>query len=363
MSDQPLVFEEWPAGDASVIAAVRIHSPRNLNSLSLDMIRLLRPRLEAWAEDERVVAVWLEAEGDKAFCAGGDIVSLYRSMTEPGGSDLGEAFFREEYLLDHQIHEFPKPVICWGHGIVMGGGIGLMVGASHRVVTEASRLAMPEVNIGLYPDVGAGWFLNRMPGRLGLFLGLTGARMNAADALYTGMADRFIQHAFKSQVIDTLRGERWQGRDAHGVIGSVLRQFEARSREALPESPLRRHYDDIQRATDADTLVDTVAQLQELAGRDDWLGKSVRGLTNASPTSLALTWRHLRSCRLEGLRAVLDKERVLSVNCLHKGEFAEGVRALLIDKDLQPRWRYPSLVDLDTDWIEDFFREHDNNKR
>lgn len=356
MSDQPLVFEEWPAGASSVIAAVRLNSPRNLNSLSLDMIRLLRPQLEAWSQDERVVAVWLEAEGDKAFCAGGDIVSLYRSMTEPGGTGEGEAFFREEYQLDYEIHTFPRPVVCWGHGIVMGGGIGLMVGASHRVVTEASRLAMPEVNIGLYPDVAGGWFLNRMPGRLGIFLGLTGARMNAADALFTGMADRFIRHSLKNEVIAELRAADWGDSDPHAVVGSVLRRFGSASREALPESPLRSYYDDIQQATDADSLADVVAQLQELGRREDWLGQSVKGLASASPTSLALTWQHLRDCRLDGLQTVLDKERVLSVNCLHKGEFAEGVRALLIDKDRQPRWRYPTLADLDNDWIASFFR-------
>lgn len=356
MSDQPIVFEEWSTADDAVIGVARLSTPRNLNSLSLDMIRLLKPQLQRWAEDARVRAVWLESEGDKAFCAGGDIVALYRSMTEPGGASEGETFFAEEYELDYQIHTYPKPIVCWGNGIVMGGGIGLMVGASHRVVTEHSRLAMPEVNIGLYPDVAGGWFLNHMPGRTGLFLGLTGARINGADALFVGMADRFIRHDLKTEVIEALKAGSWRDRDGHSVVGSVLRQFEQQSQDAMPESPVRAHFDDINRATDADSLEQVVGQLAELAGRDDWLGKVTKGLSNASPTSLALVWRHLHSCRLDSLKEVLDKELVLSCNCLKKGEFAEGIRALLIDKDLQPRWRYASLAELDGQWIDDFFQ-------
>jgi enoyl-CoA hydratase/carnithine racemase len=357
MSDQPMVFEEWTTNGGGRIAVARLNSPRNLNSLSMDMIRLLKPQLQRWADDDSVCAVWLEAEGDKAFCAGGDIVSLYRSMTEPGKLAEGERFFTEEYELDYLIHTFPKPVVCWGNGIVMGGGIGLMAGASHRVVTEHSKLAMPEVSIGLYPDIGAGWFLTRMPGRTGMFLGLTGTRMNPADALFVGMADRFVSHELKGQVIDGLASANWQGSSANSVVSSVLRQYEQQSREALPASPVRDHFDDIQQATDGDSLEQVVAQLKDLSGSEGWLGKAVKGLASASPTSLALTWKHLQRSQRDSLKQVLDNELVMSVNCLKKGEFAEGIRALLIDKDMQPRWRYASLAELDNEWIEEFFSQ------
>lgn len=358
MSHQPIVFEERETADGAVIAVARLNTPKALNSLSLEMIRLLTPKLKNWSEDERVQAVWIEAEGDKAFCAGGDIVALYRSMTEPktgSGATLGEAFFTEEYELDYLIHTYPKPIVCWGHGIVMGGGIGIMAGASHRVVTEASMLAMPETSIGLYPDVAAGWFLNRAPGRTGLFLGLTGARMNAADALFVKLADRFIKHEFKASVVKDLVARNWQGEDAFAVVSSVLRQHEGRSQDALPDSPVRSHLDEINRVTDADTLSDMVARMQELAGGEGWLAKATRSLEAASPTSLALCWQHLRNCRLDSLSEVLAKELTLSRNCLSKGEFVEGVRALLIDKDKQPRWRYASLVEMDPEWIDSFF--------
>lgn len=356
MSDQPILFEEWHTAGNERIAVARLNTPRNLNSLSMDMIQLLRPQLQRWADDPEVCAVWLDAEGDRAFCAGGDIVALYRSMTEPGKLSEGERFFSEEYALDYQIHTFPKPVICWGNGIVMGGGIGLMVGASHRVVTEHSKLAMPEVSIGLYPDVGAGWFLNRMPGRTGLFLGLTGARMNGADALFVGMADRFIKHPLKSDVINALKASDWLADNAHAVTARVLRQFEQQSQDALPESPVRQHLDEINRAADADTPEQVVAQLKQLNSRDDWLGKSTKTIGNASPTSLALMWQHYHRSRHHGLKQVLDNELVMSHNGLKKGEFAEGIRALLIDKDMQPRWRYASLGEMDQEWIDSFFR-------
>jgi enoyl-CoA hydratase/carnithine racemase len=357
-SHQPIVFEEWKTADGALIAVARLNTPKALNSLSLEMIRMLTPQLKSWAEDDRVRAVWIEAEGDRAFCAGGDIVALYRSMTEPqsdSGVSEGVAFFTEEYEMDYLIHSFPKPVVCWGHGLAMGGGVGIMAGASHRVVTETSKLAMPESSIGLYPDVAAGWFLNRAPGRTGLFLGLTGARMNAADAIFVGLADRFIKHELKAAVVADLTARNWQGEDAFAVVGSVLRQHENQSADVLPESPVRTHFDEINRVTDADSLTDMVAQMRELSSGDGWLAKSTQPLKAASPTSLTLCWQHLRNCRQDSLSEVLAKELTLSKNCLSKGEFAEGVRALLIDKDKQPRWRYASLAEMDSKWIDSFF--------
>lgn len=359
-SHQPVVFEEWKTTDGAVIAVARLNTPKALNALTLEMIRMLEAKLKSWAGDDRIRAVWIEAEGDKAFCAGGDIVALYRSMTEPqsgGGASAGETFFTEEYELDYLIHTYPKPVICWVHGIAMGGGIGILAGASHRVVTETSMMAMPETSIGLYPDVAAGWFLNRAPGRAGLFLGLTGGRMNAADAIFVGLADRFIKHEEKAAVVADLAAHNWQGEDAFAVVGSVLRQHENQSADALPESQVRAYFDEINRVTDADSLAKMVAQMTELAGGDGWLAKSTKPLAFASPTSLALCWQHLQNCRLDSLREVLDKELVLSKNCLINGEFAEGVRALLIDKDKQPRWRYASLEEMSSEWIDSFFEQ------
>ena len=201
-----VLFNEFPTADGNKIVEIQLNAERSLNALTLDMIDLIQPKLDAWKEDDSVVCVLFDSAGEKAFCAGGDVVNLYKSMVGEGDPNFPTDFFTREYILDHTIHTYPKPIICWGNGIVMGGGMGLMNGCSHRVVTEKTHMAMPEVTIGLYPDVGGSWFLNHMPGRTGLFLGLTGNRMNAADALFLGLADRFIASELRGQVVEKLQG-------------------------------------------------------------------------------------------------------------------------------------------------------------
>ncbi|WP_438405061.1 enoyl-CoA hydratase/isomerase family protein, partial [Aeromonas hydrophila] len=185
----------YPTEDGHQVGVLTLDSPASLNALSLPMIQILQQTLTRWEQDPAIVCGLLLGEGEKAFCAGGDIRSFYYRKQEASGSELFEYardFFEQEYRLDHHIHSYRKPLICVADGICMGGGIGLFAGADFRVVTERSLFAMPEVTIGLYPDVGASWFLSRMPGLLGLWLGLTGARFNGSDAIGLGLADHAI---------------------------------------------------------------------------------------------------------------------------------------------------------------------------
>jgi enoyl-CoA hydratase/carnithine racemase len=214
----PVLAETLAADNGSLIGVLTLSAEKTLNALSLPMVELLSAQLAAWAYDERIAMVLLQGAGDKAFCAGGDLHNLYSTMmahraSRQAGEVLGNGyaneFFAREYTLDYRIHTYPKPILCWGHGIVMGGGIGLMAGASHRVATEKTRLAMPETGIGLFPDVGGSWFLSRMPGGTGRFLALTGASINAADARYVGLADRVLAHADKPQVLAALLRQPW----------------------------------------------------------------------------------------------------------------------------------------------------------
>jgi enoyl-CoA hydratase/carnithine racemase len=214
----PVLFGTLTADNGRRIGMITLNAEKTLNALSLEMIDLITAQLEAWATDEGLAMVLLQAAGDKAFCAGGDLQNLYQSMlihhdsTEKDdirANPYARDFFDREYRLDYFIHTYPKPILCWGHGIVMGGGIGLMAGASHRVVTEKSRLAMPEIAIGLFPDVGGSYFLNRMPGKLGLFLALTGAMINTADAKFVQLADYAIAQVDKSKVLDELLRQPW----------------------------------------------------------------------------------------------------------------------------------------------------------
>lgn len=356
MSDAPVIFEELATQDGHLIGVATLNAPKALNALSLEMIEAMYPQFLAWQDNDKVKAVWLQGAGDKAFCAGGDIVQLYNSMVEhPGGPNpYAETFFTDEYRLDHLIHTYSKPFILWGNGIVMGGGLGLMAGASHRVVTESARIAMPEITIGLYPDVGGSYFLNRMPGRTGLFLGLTGANINAADALFVGLGDRFVTHERREATFDALKAADWSA-DAQTVVNQVLRQQESASLEALPASPVRDHFDQIQQLTDADDVPTLVQQITSVETDDKWLSRAASTLKAGSPTAMHLIVRQLKATRQMSLAEVFRAELNLSVQAACKGEFAEGIRALLIDKDREPKWHSADVAAVESEWLDNFF--------
>lgn len=356
--DQAVLLETRETSAGQTIGVVRLNAPKSLNALSMAMIEPMLLQLKTWAEDDSIVAVWMEAEGDKAFCAGGDVVQLYQGMTASPDKavQLATSYFGAEYRLDYLIHTYPKPLIVWGHGIVMGGGLGLMSGAAHRVVTEASRIAMPEITIGLYPDVGASWFLNRMPGRCGYFLGLTGAQMNAADACFVGLADRCIPNAQREAVLDALCEAITAADLADQQVHQLLKDFEAQDTSDWPEAQVQPHFDVIQSLTDAANDELLVEQLLTYSGDDPWLSRATRTLAAGSPSSMRLIPDQLRRSRYLSLVEVFQSELVVSVQSCLKGEFAEGVRALLVEKDKQPKWQHPTVEAVPKAWVDDFHR-------
>jgi enoyl-CoA hydratase/carnithine racemase len=354
-----VLFNEYPTQDGRKIGEILLNSERSLNALQLEMIDLIQPQLDAWKDDDSIVAVVMDSVGPKAFCAGGDIVGLYHELKAGNTEELPKAFFGREYRLDFTIHTYPKPIICWGSGIVMGGGMGLMNGCSHRVVTETTMMAMPEVTIGLYPDVGGSWFLNRMPGRTGLFLGLTGSRMNAADALFLGLADRFVGSEMRSAMMERLQAADWQI-EADTAVNQVLRQLEQESQalnSAQPqaESAVRNHYDFIQQVTDHDAVADIVAALVATETDDKWIQKAQKAIGHGSPLAINLIHRQWHRAVHLSLAEAFRAELELSVQCCRNGEFAEGIRALLVDKDGAPNWMFSSLEDVDQNTVNRFF--------
>lgn len=350
-----VLFNEYPTQDGKKIVEICLNSERSLNALTLEMIDLIQPQLDAWKEDDSVVAVILDSAGEKAFCAGGDVVNLYKSMTGDGDKSFPEDFFTREYTLDYTIHTYSKPIICWGSGIVMGGGMGLMNGCSHRVVTETTHMAMPEVTIGLYPDVGGSWFLNHMPGRTGLFLGLTGNRMNAADALFLGLADRFVAAELRSNMIERLQAEAWEG-DATAAVNRVLRELEDESKPQCDNnSPVQNNFELIQRVTDQDSVEQIVESLLAEETEDKWVSKAQKAISHGSPLAVNLIQRQLQETRHMSLKEVFMAELELSVQCCTHREFPEGVRALLVDKDGAPQWTYKTLADVDQNKLNEFF--------
>lgn len=360
MAEQVVVFEEREAGSGKRVGFARLNAEQSLNALSQSMIDLLGPRLTAWAEDPAIACVVLQGSGEKAFCAGGDVVSLYQSMREnPGGtSQLAEHFFESEYRLDYQIHTYPKPILCWGHGIVMGGGLGLMAGASHRVVTERSRIAMPEVAIGFYPEVGATWFLNRMPGRTGLFLGLTGASINAADAMYVGLADYFLLSEQQADVFDALGDVDWSEDTSvnHERLSQLLRGFAEPNLDRMPASKVAEHRGLIDQITEQRSVEGILQALRSHENTDDWLSNGLKSLEAGSPTSARIVIEQLQRGRHLSLKEAFILELNMSVQFTRQSDFAEGVRALLVDKDRNPKWSPARLEDVTASSIDKYFQ-------
>lgn len=360
MSKQAVLFETLPTASGHRFGRATLNAPASLNALSLPMVDLLHQQLRAWADDPGIAGVVLDAAGDKAFCAGGDVVGLSNAIRAlPAGQVPPEAaaFFEREYRLDHAIHTYPKPIVCWGHGFVMGGGIGLMAGASHRVVTPRSRLAMPEIGIGLYPDVGGSWLLSRLPGRTGAFLALTGAHLNAADALFAGMADFLCPHEGHGALLQALATTAWTGRQASDAA-QLSHLLESLGRGAeLPASPLRTQFDRINEIIGHDGLPDLAPRLQALAhDADPWLAQAGTAFVKGSPTSAWLGLELQRRARHLSLADTFRLELQASVGCCAHNDFAEGVRALLIDEDRNPRWQPATLDEVTPAWIEDHLR-------
>jgi enoyl-CoA hydratase/carnithine racemase len=355
-----VLFQERKTASGHRVGIVTLNAETSLNALSLDMIRLLDPKLKQWAADPAIVCVVIDGAGGKAFCAGGDVRFLREAVLAHEGAapnPQAEAFFSEEYRLDYRIHTYRKPILVWGGGIVMGGGLGLLAGASHRVVTETSRIAMPEITIGLYPDVGGSWFLRRMPGRSGLFLGLTGASLNGHDALFVGLADFFLRNGDRSVLMEQLAAVAWTDDVAanHIVLSKRLRQFAGGALELKPVSNVEKHFAEIARLTDGDSLAEVVATIIGYPGDDAWLRKAAAALAGGSPTSAALIWALWRRANHLSLAEVFQLELVVSLQCCAHPDFAEGVRALLIDKDNKPRWTPATLAQVSEAWIAQHF--------
>lgn len=353
-----VLFSELDAEQGKKIGVATLNVEKKLNSLNQDMVQALRQQLTQWQDDDDIVCVWLQGAGEKGFCAGGDVRCLRDKIEEVGPQQAlpyVQAFFENEYRLDFQIHTYPKPIIVWGHGIVMGGGIGLMCGASHRIVTEKSRLAMPEVTIGLYPDVGGTWFLNHAPGRTGLFLGLTGANINATDAIFVGMADRFVPSDKKQTLLDQLQQAVFGDDPVENgaMVNGLLRKLE--SEAEMPPSQVQQNYHTIQKATDGDNLVEVVENILAIDSDDKWLSKAKATLQAGCPTTAHLVYQQLQRGKKLSLPGVFQLELIMSLQCALHPDFPEGVRALLVDKDGAPKWQHDSVADVPRSWVDEHF--------
>ncbi|NRD66663.1 enoyl-CoA hydratase/isomerase family protein [Corallococcus exiguus] len=329
------------------VGLVTLNRPKALNALSLEMCRALHPQLDAWAADPSVKAVVISGAGGRAFCAGGDVRAVASSVARSDMS-LSREFFRAEYALNHRIHHFPKPFIAWVDGICMGGGLGLSAHGAFRVVTEKLVLAMPETAIGIFPDVGGGWFLPRFPGEAGTYLGLTGARCDAADALWLGYATHRVESSRLEDVVGALAAADWSG-PGREVAARVLKGFH----QDAGVSGLASRAEVIDRCFQGSRVEDILAALEREGTA--WAEETRATLPRMSPTSLRVTLRQLRIGRGQDYDATARMEYRLSQALTQRPDFQEGIRAVLVDKDQKPRWSPATLAEVTDSEVEACF--------
>ncbi|KVU84247.1 enoyl-CoA hydratase/isomerase family protein [Burkholderia ubonensis] len=348
-SDQPDVR----AYVANRIGFLELNRPKALNALSVGMIRTLHAALDTWRDDPEVVAVVVYSPHARAFCAGGD-VRFFHDAWQRGDRDAVDTFFIDEYSLNHAIFTYPKPYIALMHGVVMGGGMGISQAARHtgglRVVTDSTKMAMPETRIGLFPDVGMSWFLARTPGAIGRYLAVTGATLDAAGALYAQLADVYVPDAALPALLDALRDERFDsGAQAVECVAAA-----AAAHKVVPTpdtSALADARAGIDRHFAQPDLVATLASLdaeQDCAAVDGWVEKAAHAMrSQLSPLSMAVSLEVVERARGATMADCLRRDLDLTRSTFARGDVIEGVRALIVDKDQQPAWRFKSIADVD----------------
>ncbi|MBD1551526.1 enoyl-CoA hydratase/isomerase family protein [Pseudomonas typographi] len=343
--------------DTPVLAAVHnkvgyltLNRPAKLNTLDLSMIRRLHRQLQAWEHDPQVLVVVVGAAGGKSFCAGGDIRALYDSYLCGDGQHL--RFFEEEYALDQHIHRYRKPIMALMDGLVLGGGLGLVQGATLRVITERSRLGMPEVAIGYFPDVGASFFLPRLPGELGIYLAVTGQQVQAADALYAGLADVCIPSAQLGELRRQLDTQVWSADPAEDLKSMVA---------PLSTTPAPGPLETFRSAIDNCFALPNVAAIHAglLAATQPehkaWAKDTAALLNVRSPLAMSVTLALMRWGRSHSLEQCFAMELFLDRQWFAAGDIIEGIRALIVDKDNNPKWQPASLQAINAEQVQAFF--------
>ncbi|NWZ57829.1 HIBCH protein, partial [Haliaeetus albicilla] len=336
-------------------AIITLNRPKVLNALTLSMIQQIYPQIKTWEQDPETFLIIIKGTGGKAFCAGGDI----RAIADAGkvGDRLARDFFREEYILNNAIGTCKKPYVALIDGITMGGGVGLSVHGHFRVATEKTLFAMPETAIGLFPDVGGGYFLPRLSGKIGYYLALTGFRLKGRDVLKAGIATHFVESeklpALEKDLI-ALKSPSTEN------IADLLNSYHVKSKvDQEKEFVLDEHMEKINSLFSANSMEEIVKKLKQ--DGSPFAIKQLETINKMSPTSLKMTLRQLREGASMSLQDVLMMEYRLSQACMRGHDFYEGVRAVLTDKDQSPRWKPAALEEVSDEFLDDCFKPLGNN--
>ena len=359
------------------VARLTLNRPESLNALNLDMLKIIHKSLFEWRHDDSVVAIYLSSQGDKAFCAGGDVVALYNGMQAIKANQLRHKsndvnfdfvpseindFFVYEYQTDYMIHTYPKPIIAWGNGYIMGGGMGIYAGSDIKIATEQTKMAMPEVSIGLFPDVGASYFLNQLPKGLGMFMGLTGVQLNAHDAHIAKMCTHIIDSAKQSDFIERLLASETFTKEAIHELADSFMNESSEWQNIASHFAVLSSYEALADEQDIKRIVTKLDELFENNKACKWHEKAKASFERASPTAIAITHRQLLQGRELSIAQCFEQETNMVFQSLFNGEFYEGVRALLIDKDKSPKWQFNKADAVPKEIIDSFFNFFDNKE-
>ena len=354
MKSEAMTDDTFGAGEdilferRGAVALVTLNRPEALNALTHEMALTLEAALSGWQDDAGVTCVVIQGAGERAFCAGGDIRRLYDEGRAGGRYPYN--FYRDEYRLNAAIFHYPKPYMALMDGFVMGGGVGVAVHGSHRIVSDHTMFAMPETGIGLFPDVGGAYFLPRLPGQIGLYLALTGARMKAGDALYGGVGDAYVPAERLGELIDALATMDGGG-DLFDAASAVVRRFEGKA-QAPSFADLRgtidRHF--------ADASVDEMLASLEADG-SEWAQKTAAAMRSKSPTSMRIALRQIRAGAELDFNSCMTMEYRIACGCIEGHDFYEGTRAAVIDKDQAPKWQPATLAELPEAVLDPYFEK------
>jgi enoyl-CoA hydratase/carnithine racemase len=352
------------------IGIMTLNSASTMNAVDLEMVNLIDDILARWQADDGIVAMVMCGAGDKAFSAGGDILKLYNSMQAEGDEHLkyADAFFHGEYSKNYRVHRFGKPLIAWGHGFVMGGGLGLFIGASHKVGTETLKLAWPEIRIGLFPDVAGSYYLSRLPFPLGHWMALTGSQMNAVDCKQLGLINYCVPHNALGGLIEQLRLQPWQENKAmnNQTVRELLNRIEQQGDVTFPASNLVSNQAIIEPifatmlAQHSISLADNKSALEAIAAHmkgvetdNAWFNQGRDNFSSGCPATAHIIMRQLQLGKNMTLKEVVKWELILALQSVRHPDFLEGIRARVVDKDFQANWQHGSVEDVPPEWIED----------
>lgn len=336
-------------GQQGSLGLILLNRPRVLNSLSLDMVNAIEAALDRFERDPEIAAVLMTGEGERGLCAGGDIRTFYESGK--AGDGRASDFLRAEYRMNARIASYPKPYVVFMEGITMGGGVGVSSHGSHRIVTDTTKLAMPETGIGFFPDIGATWLLAKAPGELGTLMGLTGEAIGAADAIEACFADWFVPASSLADLAERLTI----------LLPSTTHKDVSLLVDAVTASPQKGDFADNRALIDRCFGFDTVEEIETalVAETSPFAAKIHSAMMAKSPTSLKVTLALLRAARKSpDLRTCLEREFAATAQILHTPDFYEGIRAAIIDKDRNPKWSPPGLDAVGPDIVAPFFQPH-----